>query len=122
VTTRLLPPEEWHRLAGTEAEGIVPALDPVDARVLVVEDQGAIVGTWVLMRIVHAECVWIAPSHRGKASVAGRLLAGMRSLARIWGSQTVWTCALTDDVAGMVTKLGGVTLPGRHFALPVGVK
>lgn len=121
MTTRLLPPEEWHRLAGTEVETVAPELDPVDTRVIVVEDHGEIVGTWVLLRVVHAECLWIAPSHRGKASVLGRLLAGMRSLAQAWGVRSVVTASLTDEVTGMIMKRGGVPLPGQAFALPVGV-
>ncbi len=122
MITRILPPAEWHRLVGTEAESIVPGLDPVDTRVLVVEADGEIVGTWVLLRMVHAECVWIAPAHRKRASVAVRLLTGMGDLARAWGVRSVWTGALTPDVMALIDRIGGVPIPGQHYAIPVAEK
>lgn len=119
MITRILDPSEWHRLAGTEAEPLVPHLQPMETRVLVVEDGSEIVGAWVLLRLVHAECVWIAPSHRGRGRVAAKLLSGMRSLARLWGSKAVLTASASPDVDALIGKLGGVEVPGRHFALPV---
>jgi hypothetical protein len=119
MTTRILPPEEWARLAGTEAEPLVSVLDPVETRVLVVEDGAEVVGCWVLLRLVHAECVWIAPAHRTRGRVAAYLLSGMRAMARLWGARTVITASVSPDVDALIGKLGGQELPGRHFALPV---
>jgi N-acetylglutamate synthase-like GNAT family acetyltransferase len=120
VTTRLLPPEEWARLAGTELETVWPHLHAASAQIVVVEQDGQIVGCWALMRVVHVEGVWIAPAYRGKASVAKRLLQGMRRAAAQWGAKTVATAALTDDVRRLVAHLGGVALPGEHFVMSVG--
>lgn len=119
MTTRVLPPEEWHRLTGTEVESIVPGLDPAQTAVLVVEDGDAIIGTWVLLRMAHVECFWIDPAHRGKAGVAARLLRSMRALTRRWGTPCPLTAAVTPDVAQMIERLGGIRLPGEHFALPM---
>lgn len=117
MTTRILPVEEWSRVPD-----LPDGLDPVETRVLVVEQDGAIVGSWAVFRVVHAECIWIAEAHRGRASVAGRLLSGMYRLASLWGARSVMTGAMTDEVASMILRLGGVQLPGRHFSLPVGAK
>jgi alkylation response protein AidB-like acyl-CoA dehydrogenase len=120
MTTRILPPEEWHRLTGTEVESIVPGLDPAQTAVLVVEDGAAIIGTWVLLRMVHVECFWIAPAHRGKAGVAARLLRTMRGLLPAWGSTCPITGSVTPEMTSMIERLGGIKLPGDQFALPMG--
>ena len=117
---RVLDPCEWPRLAGTEAETVWPLLDPENARVVVVENhEGRIVGTWTVMRLVHVECVWIAPEYRGSFGVAKRLLRGMRAVASQWGAKAVMTAALTDQVRALITSLGGSKLPGEHFVMPV---
>lgn len=118
MTTRLLPRDEWSKLAGTELETAWPHL-PETAQVVVVEDAGAIVGCWALFQQVHVEGVWIAPAHRGKASVARRLLAGMRRTAQAMGARTVATGALTDDVRQLLDRLHAVPLPGDHYAVPI---
>jgi hypothetical protein len=120
LTTRILPPTEWHRLTGTEVESIVPGLDPAHTAVLVVEDGDAIIGTWVLLRMVHVECFWIAPAHRGKAGVAARLLRSMRALLPAWGSRCPITGSVTAEMTSMIERLGGIKLPGDQFALPMG--
>lgn len=120
MTTRLLPMDEWFRLADTE---LGPALHvlPDDTRIVVVEDpDGDIVGCWALIRYVHVEGVWIAPSHRKRGRVAASLLAGMQQAARDWDVQAVLTAALTDDVRQLIDHLGGQPLPGDHFVLPIG--
>lgn len=118
MTTRLLPRDEWPKLAGTELEAVWPHL-PLGAHVVVVEEGEALVGCWALFPQVHAEGVWIAPSHRGKASVARRLLAGMRRTAQAMGAQSVATGALTDDVRRLLDGLRAVKLPGDHYAVPI---
>jgi len=61
MNDRILPPEEWSRLNGTEAESVWPMLNPGSARVLVVEEGAEIVATWTFLTVLHAECLWIAP-------------------------------------------------------------
>ncbi len=115
----MLPPEEWPRLAGTEAERVWPLLDPAQAQVLVVEQGGAIVGVWVLMRLVHAECVWIAPAHRGRGSVAKRLVSFMRERARAWRVRSVLGHPVDASVVTLIEKLQGTRLPGVPYLIPV---
>lgn len=116
MTTRILPPDEWARLAGTEAETVWPHLPP-SAHVLVVEQDDQIVGCWVLMSVLHAECLWIASAHRGKASVARRLWAFMRRTAAGLGAPVVATAAVTDDVRRLLEHVGATKVPGDHYAM-----
>lgn len=122
ITHRVLPPEEWPRLAGTEAETVWPHLDPENARVLVVEENGEIVAAWVGMRVVHMECIWVKPSHRGLVSIARRLFMGMRSIATGWGAKRVWTASLAPEVTDLIERFGGEPVPGEHYVLPLEIQ
>ena len=95
-----------------------PHYDPLDAQVLVVEDEGKIVGTWTLMRVVHAECMWIAPEHRGTFGVAKRLLRGMHKIASEWQARSVITGSVEPHVTDLIMRLGGAPMPGAAFVLP----
>ena len=119
MTARILPGDEWPALSGTELETIWPYLDPATARVVVVEEDGAIIGCWAGFPLFHAEGVYIAPAHRGRASVARHLLLGMRSLAKDAGARSIITGAIDPLVAEMLLKLGAVALPGTQYALPI---
>jgi len=125
MTLRELPRAEWGRLRGVgEIQGVdlgeVAAAVPADSRILVVEDEdGAIVGTWTVMRYVHVEGLWIAPAHRKRGSVARRLVAGMRQVAREWCVRAVLTGCATGEVQQLLERVGGVELP-KIFVFPVG--
>lgn len=119
MTSRILPVEEWPRLKGTEAEAVWPHCDPINTRVLVVEDEGRIVAEWMAIRMVHAECVWIDPTFRHSPRVIRRLLQGMYTVGREWGVKTLITAACTDLVRGLIQKLHGQRLPGESYALPL---
>ena len=116
MTSRVLPRAEWDRLKGTEAETVWPLL-PESAQVLVVEDGTAIAGCWVLLPVLHVECLYVAPEHRKKPSVARRLLAGMRRLVRDSGGRGVVTAATSDDVRDLLTHIGATKVPGDHYVM-----
>jgi ribosomal protein S18 acetylase RimI-like enzyme len=116
MRTRILPREEWARLAGTELETVYPVL-PDGAVVVVVEDGDQIVACWALFPIVHVEGVWIDPDYRGNPRVARRLVAGMKDTARAMGARAVATAALTPEVERLAEKIGGAVLPGRHYTV-----
>jgi Acetyltransferase (GNAT) family len=118
LTTRLLPPDEWHRLIGTELEPVVACL-AVDApaHVLVIERDGCIVGCWLLMATWHVEGLWVAPAHRKRGRVGQRLLDGMRTLVRKLGSRAVVTASLSSDVTTLLRKIGATELLGTHFLM-----
>ena len=122
MTTRILPPDEWSKLEGTELEQAYPFLDPKESFVLVVEDGDRIVGTWAALRQVHLEGVWVHPDHRGRGAVATHLLRAMgNAVAEKFGVEVAWTAAANEDVANLITKhLKGIELPGQHFVVPIG--
>jgi hypothetical protein len=119
VTTRELPPDEWAKLAGTDSADIWPMLAPGQAKVLVVEDGEAVVGSWLLLPVWHAECLWIAPSHRGRAAVGRRLWVGLRRMLRDLGVGGFITGALSDEVRGLLAHVGARPLPGDHYVVSI---
>lgn len=119
MTSRILPSSEWSKLAGTEADEVWRTL-PAHAQVLVVEDDGAIAGCWILLPVLHVECLYIAPTHRKRSSVGRRLLAGMARLVREAGGSGAWTSAQTPDVEGLLGRAGATVVPGAHYLLSFG--
>lgn len=119
MTTRLLPREEWPRLQGTEAEPLYPLLQPERSIVVVVEDGDRIVGCHVLLWVLHAECLWIHPDHRGKASVGRRLWATVQRTARACGVHALMTAACDDAVRKLLKHAGASPVCGDHFMVPI---
>lgn len=120
MTTRLLPREEWPRLAGTEAETIWPQLTDA-ARVVVVEDATGIVGCVLLQPVLHAECLWIAPAHRGRGGVARRLWDALRVTAREgFGVPWVMSGCASKQMAGLLAHLGAERILADHYMVPMG--
>lgn len=114
VTTRHLPPAEWHKLAHTELGAVASLLTP-DTQVVVIEDAGQIVACWSLLPVWHAEGVWIAPSYRRSVSVVTRLLAAMRAMVATVGAKAVVTSSASPEVEALLEKLDARPLPARHF-------
>ncbi len=119
MLSRLLPPEEWHRLEGTEAGSAWRYFNPDNTRILVIEEGGEIVATWTMLRVVHAECLWVRPSHKGAFGVAMRLFRGMRRLATEWGARAVVTGSVSPEVTDLIRRFGGEPMPCESFVLPV---
>lgn len=118
---RLLPPEEWPRLVGTELEKLYPHLAPDMAQILVVEEEGAgskIVGTWAIYPQVHAEGVWISPGHRSKGAVAKHLMEGLSQVLTHFEASGFVTSSVSEEVTSLIKGLGGEELPGKHFVVP----
>lgn len=118
MTTRILPQEEWPRLAGTEAETVWPHLSS-DARIVVVERDDRIVGCHVLIPYWHVECLWIAEEDRGHGSVARRLWSEVQRIARELGAKCVLTAAIDERVRGLLAHVGATKLPGDHYVVPL---
>lgn len=120
MTSKVLPADQWGLLEGTELESLVPHLDPRTSKVIVVQDDdGTILGVWSGFTLYHAEGVWIAPGHRGKASVAKLLLSGMREIASAAGYRSIVTASLDPHIDHLLEKLGAQVVPGTHYVLPV---
>ncbi len=119
MTTRILPVEEWPRLVGTEVECVWPLLNPAQTQILVIEDEGEIVGTLAMVSIWHAECVWIHPDYRKGYGVMRRLINGMWDTARRVGARRLWSGSLSDTTSQILNRLGATEIPGKSFTFPV---
>lgn len=119
MTTRILPRDEWPRLAGTLLERAWPHFEG-QATVVVVERDGAIVGCAAVFQAWHLEGAWIAPEHRGRVGVGRRLIAGMRAAIRATGARELLTMVCDPDTRRLHTPFGeSVRLDGEHYAVQV---
>lgn len=119
MTSRILPPSEWPRLDEAGAETVWQLLDPKHAQILVIEEEGQIVGTLTLMSVLHSECLWIKPTHRRGYGVIKRLLDGMWSEARVQGFRALWSGSLSDTTTDIMHRIGASEVPGKSFVFPV---
>jgi len=114
-------PAEWaDRLKGTDLEVTVPHLAACGGRVaIVLDDEGQVIGTWALMTLHHAEGVWVAPEHQGKAGVARLLMQQMGSFLREAGATSVLTGANTPEIARLLERHGAVRIEAATYSLPM---
>lgn len=120
MITRVLPITEWDKLPES-LDPIVMKLLPSRSRVVVVEDDGEIVGHVLVFMIAHAECLEIAPKYRKKASVLRRLLKGMYAAANELGVDRVWAASVSAEMTGILAhpSLSGTPIPALSVVLPV---
>jgi ribosomal protein S18 acetylase RimI-like enzyme len=118
MTARILEPNEYHRLAGTEADGVWPHLTE-EAKVVVIEDAGEIVGCQILQPVLHAECVWVRPDHRGRGVVQQLWAAVQRAAVVHFGVKAVVGSAVDDRMRAVLRHLGAVRVAGDLFTVPV---
>lgn len=118
MTTRVLPPDEWPRLEGTELEAVWPLADPSVMTVLVVEDGDQIIGCWSALSVVHVEGLWIHPAYQKRSSVGRRLWRGMTDVVRsAFGASSVVTAACSDEVRALLQTAGATMLPGESYVM-----
>lgn len=118
MTTRILDATEWARVP-TDLQAVLPHVVPSDAQVLVVEDEGRIVASWAVLRVVHLEGLWIDPAYRGRVSVARQLYTATVEAARRWTSGWAMTGADSDAVRGLLETAGAQRLTMDTYVLPL---
>ncbi len=119
-TVRLLPKEEYERIADfpgplRELQGVP---DPVHTRLVVVEDEGKVVGYWMLFDTVHAEPLWLDPTIRHQPKVALELLQQISDELHVAGAQTIFAVIGEPERAVMeplARKVGLVPIAGTLF-------
>lgn len=120
MIARLLPPDEWPKLAGTELETVWPHLDKAKAKIVVVEhEDGTILACWSLFPIWHVEGVFVHPGHRGRGRVAKRLVDYMGAVCQHEGITHVVTGCISDQVRELLEHFNAVEIPGQQFTIPV---
>lgn len=113
MTLRDLPADEWHRLPDEAFPDGLP--DPATSVILVVEEDGVIVGLTTLVQVVHAgHASWIAPEHRG-GLVLGKLWAGVRQVLDGYRIDQAYSFADSPEVASYLSRLGFTLLPYATF-------
>jgi hypothetical protein len=115
LTSRVLPVEEWPKLAAMWP--MVHEVNPEALTVIVVEDGEEIVGCWGLITLAHAEGLWIAPEHRGKGPVARRLWSAFNQVAHERDISSVITGAEDGnaEVVELLDKRGAQKLPPAYL-------
>lgn len=109
MITRWLPSQDWARLNGTELGSVWPHL-PADARVWVVERDGAILACGAFFPLRHHEGLWVSPSVRHSRevwrAVSEMLTAGLPFV----------TASVSPGVTRLIERLGGTPLPGQFYS------
>lgn len=119
MTRRILPPDEWDRLADNEQLGpVLQILDPLTTSVLVVEHDGKIVGCWAFIHVLHAEGVYVDPSLRSGGVVARHLWRGAQEIATEQGAAAVWAGADKPAIADLLRDHGAKKFPVDSYVLP----
>lgn len=120
MTTRLLPPDEWPRLVGTLLEAAWPDFDRVTTRIVVVEEDGAIVACAAVFQRWHLEGAWLAQGARGRVSVGRALLQAVRSIVASLCVREVLTMATSAVGRHLCVGFGRAThLDCDHFAVRI---
>lgn len=120
ITTRILPAEEWSKIAHTDLGAVVMHVNPEAVTVIVAEDaQGVIAGCWALVNFMHLEGMWVDPDHRGKGVVLRHLWNAVCEAASAKGIGSVFTGAASPLIAEWITLRGGQRLPFDSFVIPL---
>jgi len=119
TTTRVLPPSEWPKLAGTLLETVWPSLDPDIDVVLVIERDGTIVGCTSFLPRWHLEGTWIAPTERKKVGVGRLLLSGIYRTASELRVKELLMMSTNKETSVLCRRLGesSTYLDCDHFAV-----
>lgn len=119
MTSRILPPEEWPKLAGTEAEGLWPHLHPARTSVVVIEENERLLACHVLSWLLHAECLWTVPDRRSAVTMRRLWRAVQHEAFTHWGVHAVITNAVDDRVRTLLAYVGAARMPGDAYIVPV---
>lgn len=114
---RILPHEEWDRLAYTDLGPVVRTMNPDTTTVVVMEQLGKIVGCWAVFPTLMCHGLWLHPDHR-HTRTGWRLWRALREVIKSRGETTVVTTACTKDVRELLAHVGAVST-GEEFVLRV---
>lgn len=119
LTARELPQAEWAKLRGTELAYLADITAPILTWVLVVEQDGEIIGCWARMLTDHVEGLWEHPDHRGKGGVSRLLFTAMVQHLQQAGVRNVLTQSVDPQIDQLLEHIGGTPVPGQTWVFPV---
>jgi len=133
-TVRVIAPEEWDAkiakgelahyvgLDGAYRSAAGEVLNPQFTMLVVVEQDGVIIASWMALNTVHLEGVWVSPAHRGRTGiVAAKLLSGMIETLQRADIPAALTIAPSAGIATLLETAGFQAIPGTLFQLRVPV-
>lgn len=86
---------------------------------MVAEQDGQIIGTHVLMWVLHAECWWVSPNVKHSFSVIVKLWNSVTAMAGTLGAKSLATSILDDRLMPFLKRVGATKLNGHHFVVPI---
>lgn len=104
ITTRVLPPDEYHKLGGLPISSLQPP-DPTRCQIVVVEDGTEIVGTMAVIVLPILEGVWVKEDYR-KTAAFGRLWKGMQKLLKTMDIHSVAGFVQTPEMVALAATAG----------------
>ena len=117
IRQRVLPVEEWHRVAHLEpfATGGLP--DPENWRIVVVERDDTIIAMCSLFDSVHWDLFWVADADRCNPTVFKELVEGGVAVMDTCGIDMVHTTIPLGrpDLARMLERVGFQPAPGELY-------
>ena len=124
MRARILPPEEWSRVAGEGRPSLLPFVEPTNIAVVAVEDDaGSILASVQALRVTHLEGLWVAPEARGNAGVVRALLRQAFAVPRARGEAFAFGGAENgpagEEMDGYLRRLGAVPVEAHFYALGV---
>jgi hypothetical protein len=120
LTVRVLPPEEYAKIADTDAGPLAASFlryPAVDGKVYVAEDGDTIVGVWTTFQVRYAEGLWIEEGYGVKAGYA--LWNAVKHDVADEGYAAMATATDSDHVQQLLRGMKAQTWAGHHFYIPV---
>jgi len=117
LTRRVLPPEEWDKVAGIPPFNTGGLPNPEYWRIVVVERDGQIVACCSLFDTVHWDMFWVAAESQGAAGVFRELLLGGAEVMLTYGIRQVHTTVPDGrpELVAMLDRFGFERAPGALY-------
>jgi ribosomal protein S18 acetylase RimI-like enzyme len=118
MTTRLLPHEEWSRLAPTALGPFWEDLQTSKTKVVVAEEAAQVIGCLALIPTLHVEGLWTHPDHRGMP-VLRALWKEATAESRRQGVGSVMAGAIDDRMRQILKYAHATKVPAEFYFVPV---
>lgn len=120
ITVRVLPADEYHRIADTDAGPLAASFlqyPSVEGKVYVAEDGNQIVGVWTTFQVRYAEGLWVEEGYGVKAGYA--LWNAVKHDVADEGYAAMATATDSPYVQRLLRGMKAQPWSGDHFYVPV---
>jgi hypothetical protein len=115
---KILPPDEWHRIKAELPDSPLAALehfDQMEGVVIVVEQDGKLVGHWPLILTWHAEPLYLDPAYRKSGPALKHLLEGLFTTMRQTDIASALVIIEDPELQAAGARLGFQPVPGALY-------